>query len=391
MRAWLEESKPGVAKGLSMAVLGVFVGLGILQLDSLRHIQLGTDHFVYSVAVSKAWRGQDPYLRTPSPWAYLYPPPSLLVVKGAEIITPPGVRPAITFIVLSFIGAVLGVRLLAGPRWWQRWRVAVLLLTSAGFIESTYLGQINGLVIACVSVFLFAWRRESYWLASFALAAAICLKITPLILAVFFLTRTHWKWLMAVAGFVVGWHAIAQLLIPVPHLTGSFIATLWWASEQLNYGPFGILHNYSLSVAVPAFLRALVGVQVPPMAVHRLKLIILMVLVAVTYAFYVRRRRSVDATNALFVQCNLCGFLAPNIVWLHHAALLMPALWVVLVDAESSLLAAVCLAALFCFQAAPGLHSVFGVLPRGPFVAGEVLLLAVGVLLPLVTARRGTQ
>src|SRR5262249_9426763 len=157
--------------------LSLFIGLAICQLHyHMRVDLLGAHHYVYALAIQKAWRGDDPYLPLGMGWTYLYPPPSLLLFRAVEILTAPSVGPRLAFIGLAGIAAVLCIVVMAGSLRWPRALVCVLLLTSAGVIESTYLGQINGIVILFLAVFFVAWRRNAFPLACAALAVAICLK-----------------------------------------------------------------------------------------------------------------------------------------------------------------------------------------------------------------------
>jgi protein involved in polysaccharide export with SLBB domain len=179
------------------ALLAVFLALGVCQWNRF-HSQLGQDFAIYRIALNKAQMGEDPYIPRTSGWGFVYPPPALLLLAGVCWLSPtiPGRTPALVvsgatygFLILSIAAAVLSVGLLA--RRLDRWRLwtASLLLCSAGLVETIYIGQINAVVLLLIVIFWRAWQAERHWLASTALAAALCLKLTPIVFAILFVTR----------------------------------------------------------------------------------------------------------------------------------------------------------------------------------------------------------
>jgi glycosyl transferase family 87 len=361
----------------ALGLLSGFIGLGICQYrDFCRPGARGFDHFVYRVAVGKAWRGEDPYLEHRLGWSFLYPPPSLLFLKAIELASPRRWHPAAPFIALNLIAALLCVAILADQIDWPQRYVACLLLTSAGLIETLCAAQINGIVIVLLATFFRAWKRGAHGVSAMLLAAAICLKASPLVFAIFFCTRRHGKWLLALGAWVGGLFALAAFLIPSPHLTASFLASLRWISGQ---EPVPVW-NYSLSAGVPALLRRFIGIDLSWTTVHTVELGILAAMLLTSYVSYTLNPGAPKRIAALFVACNVCMVLAPQILWLHHAALLIPGLWMLLIESDSRVVPTICFLALLAFQCTRCLQAELNVPPTAPCAASQVLVIVASTL-----------
>jgi hypothetical protein len=365
---------------LCLALLLTAIALGACQWAQLhRGHPVGTDFFVYSIAVQKAWAGQDPYLPLHIGWGFLYPPPALLLLKAVALISPAWLNATYTFMTLSIVAVVAALGLLARQLGWWSACVSLLLLGSAGMIETVYIGQINALVVFCIALFFWAWRRDRHLLACGALAAAISLKITPSVFVVLFLARGKLRWLGPLAACVAVLFLTAEVLIPAAHLTSSFLTSFQWAARQAVVGSL----NYSLSFSVPRIVRESYGFTLDWHIIHRIKLLVLAALLGTSYLAYLRRGAAL--TSALFVTANVCMVIAPNIVWLHHTALWLPALWILLVDSKSGILIAIALAAQLCIQAAT-CADVF--LHIGPAVLVDLAQLMLLAACALCTALR---
>jgi hypothetical protein len=274
----------------------------------------------------------------------------------------------------------LGLAMLGGTLSWRGIYLSLLLLTSAGLIETVCVGQINGIVVVLLASFFWAWRRQCHWLACAALATAVALKATPVALVAFYATRKGWKWVLRLAAIVMMWFLLAEILIPAGHLTSSFVDALRWASDQPVNDSAAAMLNYSLSASISRFLHARFHSVMPRTwtVVHRGKLLLLALLLGATYLRY--RRRPVVAANALFVSCSTCMVLAPNIVWLHHATLLIPAFFVLLAEPNNWVAFATALLALLCLQSTRCLEFYLQVHPALPSGIGQVLLLAASAI-----------
>lgn len=377
--------RTAITAAIMAAILVVFVALAAWQwMTFSRHGLLGSDYFVYTIAISKAWQASDPYLPHSIGWGYLYPPPSLLLVKASASLSRPGVSATTMWIGAGVLAVCASLVILAGRRLcWRRACVALLLLTSAGVVESTMVGQINGFIVLGVVTFLAAWRADRPGIACAALAITICLKATPIVFAALFLRRDHVKWFLPLAASVAVLWLLAQLIIPAGHLAQSYLEAVRWAAslERIQHLK-GVDYNYSLSIALPQLLFRLGGRLTPTTweAVHWGKLTLLAAVLGAACVAYVNDGRCPSTRDTLFVVCNVCMVLAPNIVWLHHAVLLIPAFWFLLAESNGRAVVGLAMIALLCFQCTRWLPSHTGIEPALVFGLGEVVLLGATLL-----------
>jgi len=379
---------PFASSSQSVTWLCVFALLAISYWIEWCSGPLGPDHFVYTVATQKAWAGQDPYLPHHIGWGYFYPPPSLLLLEGLNRLSPHWIRPALFFISWSALAGVVAVLLMAAPLRRGRFAIAALLLTSVGVIESVYRGQVNLFVLLTMAVFWRAFQAEWMWVACIALGTAICLKLTPIVFAISLMTRRHWRWLVVVVVVVVLWFAAAAAVIPAGHLTTSFIDALRWASQQSEPNAIAALWNFSLSSSLPTVLQTYTRLHIEWQTMQDVKLLLLVVVLSITYAAYAYG--SVTRIAFLMV-CNVVMVLAPQLVWIHHFALLIPALVVVLVPMDDAIVAWMTLIACLCFQSARLLQVHVGIHPALPFACGQLLLLAAVILFLLRSSRHSVR
>src|SRR5262249_34141559 len=78
---------------------------------------------------------------------------------------------------------------------------------------------------------------------------------------------------------------------------------------------------------------------------------------------------------ALFATCAVTMVLAPNIVWLHHAALLIPGLFILLAESHSTVVVAATLIAMFCIQCVRCVEAHLALPAYAVFGFAQVLLL----------------
>jgi hypothetical protein len=352
------------------ALLAVFLTLVVCHWNHF-HPHFGQDFAVYRIALNKAHRGEDPYLPRNIGWGFIYPPPALLLLAGVCWLSPtiPGLTPIFivsgatyVFLILSIAAAVLSVGLLARRLDRRRLWTASLLLCSAGLVESIYIGQINAVVLLLIVIFWRAWQAERHWLASTALAAAVSLKLTPIVFAILFVTRRKWKWLGVVVMCTGVFTLTAEYIFPSAQFS-SFVESLRVFSAQPPESEW----NYSLSSVIPTLLDQFSTYRPDWHLVHVAKLVVLAGLVAAGYAAFAVSADAAGSAKVLAAACSVAMVLAPNIVWLHHAALLIPGLWFLIAEPNERAVIAISLAALLLLQcvrcgswflgAAPGLFA----------------------------------
>jgi hypothetical protein len=239
-------------------------------------------------------------------------------------------------------------------------------------LETLWSGQVNLIASLLLTAFLWAWRRRARTVACASLAAAICLKGAPVALIPLFLTRSRWRWLAPLAAWVAGLWLTAALLVPAPHLTASFFGSAAWVLQrQPPYSEW----NCSLSSIIPHLLEYFSAHTLSSTTVQTAKLIGLTLLLGASYATYVARAHTPRATNALFATCSICMVILPNIVWLHHFALLLPAFWILLAEAGTTAVCALAVVALLGVQCARCTQAHLGVPPGWPLGIAQVALL----------------
>jgi len=361
----------------------VVIGLGVYQETGFaaKGVGLGSDYRIYSLAVDRAYVTRyDPYFPH-SIGGYLYPPPSLLLIQGVKL----GsrllhVRDVDAFVTLSLVSAILALALLsnalrAGHLSTYAASLGVILLASAGSLETIHCGQINLVVLVFLALMIDAWRHRRYALASVALAVAICLKATPIVFAILFLTRRRWKWLCATAFFVGLMFLGAMALLPPHGLTMSFLSALWWASHQ----EVNNIWNNSLSIFIPSVLQGWSGGYIDWKLVQSVKLVALLSMLLVAYRVYLARQESRHAENALLVACTFSMVFAPNILWLHHAALLIPAFWICLTELESLPMRCATALSLLLIQVLRWYQWGLGRSDSAPFAVAQLILVLVAL------------
>src|SRR5574341_1557262 len=208
------------------ALLVIYVALGLYAeywLAILQPHPWADDFNIYYRALSSAQAGQSPYFPYIIGVSYVYHPFALTLVSLVALI---GQLPAsFVWAVLNVAGYGLALHLAMAlldcsppqrtPR--SLAPILALLVAFAPFWEMVHIGQINGIVLACVVLALYWSETQRPVLAGIALALAIVLKSSPGVLLLYFVIMGHWRAAVsALAAFAV-FSAIAwaQKRIPI--------------------------------------------------------------------------------------------------------------------------------------------------------------------------------
>lgn len=153
------------------------------------------DFKIYYTALSAAQNGRSPYFPYLIGVSFVYHPFALTLVSLFGHL---GRLPAsVVWAVLNGSGYAISLwmALRLGPEMppSRRGLVIVLFAAFAPFWEMLHIGQINGMVLACLLGSLYLAERESAVLAGVALALAIALKSSPLVFVAWFLAARQWK------------------------------------------------------------------------------------------------------------------------------------------------------------------------------------------------------
>jgi alpha-1,2-mannosyltransferase len=276
--------------------------------------QMPNDLDIYLAAALRAVRGEDAYQPFGIGSSFIYPPTALLLFAPLAQLDAATAR--LVWLALSLACFALAVGLLlrdCPPK--QR---AFLILLVVGFgpvIETLSIGQVNTIVLLGLALFIEGYRRPQRrwrWLGDAALAAAILIKISPLVLIAYPILRGDiWRCVRllvcvacaaAASVLFVGpqaWLGFGQIL---PELFGGF-------HNATNQSPGEVLANLSQSVtAGPMISAALV--------------------IGWLCAIFLRKRSPVG----ILAMGVLVMTLASSLVWYHHLTfLLLPILLLLVV------------------------------------------------------------
>lgn len=368
---------------LAWALLLVAIGFGVLvEYRSVYSDRRRTDAGVFFRAGYAARVGANPYtIPDENFWYFLYPPS--VAIGFVPLADPPPIAPAgepapapdtktdqrsyVPYPVSVAIWYAIGIATLvvcveclsraliggaADPRvralrpsqggWWNI-RLWPLLMALPDVLSTLSRGQINLLVLACISAGVLLMSRARWFWAGFLLSAAACIKVIPGILLFDVLTRRGWK-------TVVGYGACGVvMLIAVPAvyygperawalssewLDRVVLAGLMGREDRLQAGAGfndtdnlsiqGTLHNLA-NLSMPRGER-------PPAAETWVKIVhvgMSVGLLAVTVAIGGWRRNSRPIAIEIMLRTGMlcCVMLmAAPMVHRHYYAMLMPAL-----------------------------------------------------------------
>jgi alpha-1,2-mannosyltransferase len=309
---------------------GAITEIGLLAYKPLPQEFL-SDFNDYERALVAARAGQDPYaVRLIGP-AFLYPPPSLLVIEAFSTLPPPWIR-GLAFAIINIallIGLVVGIaRLYHYPLravWW--W--FPLALGFAPFYELLHVGQIN--VVTEFGIFLMFWAELSQPLLSgLGLGFAIITKVTPAVFLGYLFVNKRFR-------------QIAFALLAVGILILLTLLRYGWLSFQVYPGVFiDLLHTFPVDLhsqslvskltVISHQLASLPGWPFPPasdtaipLIQQTLTLYVAVVLLLGGLATYVVKQR-----EPFFILVNLCMLFSPNIMWYHHYVFIILPLFVLL-------------------------------------------------------------
>lgn len=326
-----------------IALLAAYVALGIhaqvlhLTLKPLPQY-LMEDYGYYAQALARWRQGQSPYADHTIGTAFLYPPPSLLLVGALEALGPLASKYAgyTTLSLLALVGAlalaVRGVRAIDGePR--ERAlrekavretsasekRVYVAIALALGFAPVAwclYLGQVNLFVMFCLAAGFYLADRHPY-AAGTAIAIGAAIKLTPVALLVLMLRARYLKVFVGFAFAVLALIAATVLTFGTA-LFGDYVGTVRALKDSF---PLGL--NGSLSLLNTLYLVA-GALGLPISGWHGAVQLLWTAAVGMSMlaaAWFGREQR-----HLLFALVVIGMTVVPNVLWYHHLVFVIPAL-----------------------------------------------------------------
>jgi len=216
------------AEMILLSVIGFIVVYSIIALSRLLIIADLPDFQVYYSAVTRVTDGGNPYSLVPNQVPYIYPPTSLAWLLPLSIL-PMRVAEA-GWLILS-VGAlmtsvVLLFKAVDQPLKWQ----SVLLVFGLSLLAfptkfTLGMGQINLFLLFMISLTFYLYQTKRLGWAGLSLAIAVSIKLTPVVLLLFFLRKKEWRVLtsflvssIAILGFSIyafGWGLTEQYWLEV--------------------------------------------------------------------------------------------------------------------------------------------------------------------------------
>ncbi len=177
---------------------------------------IGDDFKIYYGAYQKALTGQNPYEPYGIGSGFIYHPSALTLVS---LIAWFGDQRVSTYLWIAISAAAWGVSIwlairLAEAAWAcecrisdkpriSRWFVVLVFLGFAPFWETLHIGQVNAFVVLC-TLLAIHWSQRRPLAAGLALALAVVLKTSPLVLAAYFGAMRRFRLVAsAIAGLLV--------------------------------------------------------------------------------------------------------------------------------------------------------------------------------------------
>ena len=161
------------------------------------------DFNIYYTALESAQAGHSPYFPYIIGISFVYHPFALTLVSLFGLL---GRFPAsILWAALNVVGYALSLwmslKLVGDVPEERRWLIIALFAIFAPMWEMLHIGQINGIVLACLIGSLYLSEQDRPILAGIVLALAIVLKSSPLVFVLWFLAVRRWK--VAVAALAM--------------------------------------------------------------------------------------------------------------------------------------------------------------------------------------------
>jgi glycosyl transferase family 87 len=311
-----------VATVLICLGLTFYVALGLrteIKFTAIKPIpeSLMQDFNIYKGALEAVEQGEDPYADRSIGSGFLYPPPALLFFLPFDAVDDEWQASLFTALNLSALAIILyGIAEIYKLPFSRMWWWFPLAFGFAPFLEVMHMGQVNILVSLGVLLML-AYMDRRPAVSGVALAAAICLKVTPLAYVLYLATICRFRVIafaaLAVAALVLVWGAAF-----------SFQHFITYADV------FRDLARASLPAdgngqSLPALLTFHGIIPSESIQETQRALNILVALSVLCSAFLVRQG---SMSEGLFVVLGLALVSASNIVWYHHYAFLLLPLFV---------------------------------------------------------------
>jgi hypothetical protein len=312
-----------------LAIYLVLGGFAQYWFVVVTHHARGDDFDVLLRSYAAASRGEPVYDAHAVGTSFLYHPFALTAVSPFVWLR----HPRAAFVVWS-VGSILAwaaalwITLGLGRGRRSALWIGVIWFGFGPFLETLYQGQINTFVVLLLCACLRLSERRNDAASGTALALAIVLKTSPVLLVLHFLALRRWRVLAAVS-LGVAFLSVVSALQFSPRLLFEYLRVLSTLGSEVHVTPYN--HNVVV-VAYHLFgLQALVALN----TLYRPVVAGLCVVLATGGA--VAWRRHSDVSRWLFLAWVALLVVASPLVWYHHPTVLLLPLTLLLLHSRRSL------------------------------------------------------
>jgi len=228
----------------------------------------------------------------------------------------------ITWTILSAIGFAWVLYRLDEKRWQLWW---LLWLVWVPVVETFYNGQINIFILCALLACYLFYQSERHILAGIALACAIIIKLTPIILLGYFVATRKWK-IVLIAVLTLA----LMFLISILQFGSDPLIDFITVTRLSSGAPPIRFHNLSVYMLLVQYL------PVSPNIIYEVyKFCVILILMSLTILTFFAPSHVHGTIFHIFIV--LAVILTP-IVWVHHFILFLLPLWHIMQKAPQAIL-----------------------------------------------------
>jgi len=195
---------------LSLAI--IFSAFTVVRIICQFELQ---DFSVYYQGVQNFLSRQNPYMNS-QPEKYIYPPSSLVFL--APIGWLPYRLAEDVWTLISFVSVMIAIIVLFKSL--NKKKSLIIFLMVFGFFMLSFpakftlgMGQINMFILLLISLSFYFFRRKRSYLSGIFLAIALAIKLTPIVLLLFYIRKKQWKIVISCLVFSFAFNLSGMLFL----------------------------------------------------------------------------------------------------------------------------------------------------------------------------------
>ena len=280
-----------------LAVFFIFVAFMLVS-------DFAFDFNIYRNAAQNIIAGDSPYYPYAIGTSFIYHPFVLLILLPFAWL--PANVGAIIWLLMSVAAYAASIYYLTGE--WKRWYWVLFLFLP--FVENLFVGQINTLILLSLVLCLRFSQSNQPIKAGLFLAAAIVIKLTPIILILYFLATRQWR---VVAMALIGLALMTAIGITVfgVSILVDYVNIIALTAQGSHLGNFNLsMQAHLITLCEPC----------QPYVAWGFRLLLLAGLAVATYFAWRVKPDDRPLVFGLFV---LLFVFFPPLIWMHHFVLLL--------------------------------------------------------------------